>query len=71
MSRFFRLLSLAVNHSVVANWAFLDSLERALPKLRAAQYYFQAKTAKYRSYFQARTVMCRVLQMTAQISCRA
>ena len=71
MSRFFRLLSLAANYSFVANWAFLDSSEKALAKLRAAQNYFQAKIAKYRSYFQARTVMCRVPQMFAQISCRA
>ncbi len=77
MSRFLRLLSLAANHSVVANWAFLDSSERALAKLRAAraaraaQYYLQAKTARYRSYFfQAIAVMCRVSQMFAQIYCR-
>ncbi len=73
MSRFLRLLSLAANPSVVANWAFLDSSERALAKLRAAraaQYYFQAKTARYRSYFQAIPVMCRVPQMFAQIYCR-
>ena len=71
MSRFLRLLSLAANHSVVANWAFLESSERALAKLRAAQHYFQAKIARYLSYFLAIAVMCRVPQMTAQISCRA
>jgi len=71
MSRFLRLLSLADNPSVVANWAFPDSSERALAKLRAAQYYFQAMIARYRSYFfQAIAVMCRVPQMFAQIYCR-
>lgn len=71
MSRFFRLLSLADNHSVVANWAFVDSSERALAKLQAAQYCFQAKTARYRSYFLAIAVIHLVPQMTAQILWRA
>ena len=70
MSRFLRLLSLAANPSVVANWAFPDSSERALARLRAAQYYLQAKTAKYRSYFQAMAVIRLVPQMFAQIYCR-
>ena len=71
MSRFLRFLTPAANPSVVGNWAFLDSSERVLAKLRAARaarYYFQAKTARYRSYFfQAIAVMCRVPQMFAQI----
>ena len=67
MSRFFRLLTLAANHSVVASWAFLDSSERALAKLWAAQYYFRAMNAKYRSYFQAIAVIGLVPQMVARI----
>ena len=71
MSRFFRVLTLAANHSFVASWAFLDSSERALAKPQAAQYCFQARTARYRSYFRAIAVIHPVPQMAAQISCRA
>lgn len=71
MSRLFRFLTPAANLSVVANWAFLDGSEKALAKLRAAQYYFQAKTAKYRSYFQAIAVIRLVPQIPSQIFCRA
>ncbi len=72
MSRFLRLLSLADNPSVVANWAFPDSSGRVLARLRAAQYYLQAMTARFRSYFQAIAVavMCLVPQMFAQVYCR-
>ena len=71
MSRFFRFLTPAANLSVVANWAFPDSSERVLAKLPAAQDYFQAKTAMYRSYFPAIAVIRLVPQIPAQISCRA
>jgi len=79
MTRCFYFLSLAAVHSAAMHWVSLDSLERALANLPAAQYSFR-DTIAAGSYllamtvlncFQAIAVIGRMPQMVAGIHCYA
>ena len=77
MTKFFYLLTLASIHSAAVYWASLDSSEKALAKIPAAQCCFQdmtaagsyllAMTVNHRNCLRAIAVMGRVPPISAQI----